>query len=241
MDSPSPLLRVAQESPGELAQRAFFGGGYLAFLVVLFLLFPASNQPGPPIPSWLFPILLIPGMIVAHVSYELSLPIARQASKWGLLRGFAKTGNVFSLLLDEKVHIAPDVCARTLREQVFNAIEAYRNSYVNKSPATDYYRQRILDCMYMRRTLLSLHASSVSGLLVSAIGMIAFNGRVSVGATGCALSFVLALATLVAATNRYDIMGQLTGRVHSDVGRQQASRLSTDRVQSLSASHDVPI
>jgi len=193
------MLKTLQEGRGELVQRAFFGGAYLAFLVFLFLVFPAEGQSAPLVPMSFFPILVIPGMILAHVSYELCLPVVRRVAKRRMLSGFTKAAG------DSGLDFSGD----------FDTLRRWRNSYLNKSSENNgYYKRRILQSMNVRRILVYLFACSVTGVAISILGVVAYSGRLSVGLTGCILSVFLAVSTLHGAANRYHIIGELVGNAY---------------------------
>ena len=203
---PLTSLKSFKEVGGELVQRAFLGGAYLAFLVFLFLVFPGSEKNAPLVSMSFFPILIIPGMILAHVSYELWLPVVRRAVKGRMLNGFRKiTGD-----------LGADCCTD------YDQLMLWRNTYLNKSSADGgYYVSRLVHSMEVRRILIYLFACSMTGIFISAIGVIAYNGHLSVGLTGCALSLFIAMSTLLGAANRYRIIGELVGNAYLDEKKQE--------------------
>ncbi|MFV9677943.1 MAG: hypothetical protein ACNYVW_09890, partial [Methanosarcinales archaeon] len=75
--------------------------------------------------------------------------------------------------------------------------------------------------MEVRRILIYLFACSMTGIFISAIGVIAYNGHLSVGLTGCALSLFIAMSTLLGAANRYRIIGELVGNAYLDEKKQE--------------------
>jgi len=205
-------LKSLKEVGGELVQRAFFGGAYLSFVAFLFLVFPSNEQGSPLVSMSFFPVLIIPGMILAHVSYELWLPVVRGAVKSKMLTGFRK-------ITGEK---GKDCCVD------YYQLRLWRNSYINKSSVEGgYYVSRLVHSMEVRRILVYLFACSMTGILMSVIGVVAYKGLISVGLTGCALSIFIAMSTLIGAANRYRIIGELVGSAYLDEKEQEPEKIIT--------------
>ena len=205
-------LKSLKDVGGEFVQRTFFGGAYLSFVAFLFLIFPSSEKSSPLVSMSFFPVLMIPGMIIAHVSYELWLPVVRRAVKDKMMTGFRKiTG-------DQGTNICTD----------YYQLRLWRNSYLNKSSAdSGYYASRLVHSMEVRRNLFYLFASSMTGIFISIIGVVAYKGPLSVGLTGCVLSLFIAISTLLGAANRYRIIGELVGSAYLDEINQEQEKIIT--------------
>lgn len=159
-----------------------------------------------------FPVLMIPGMILAHVSYELWLPVVRRTVKGKMMTGFRKiTG-------EQGTNSCTD----------YYQLRLWRNSYLNKSLAdSGYYASRLVHSMEVRRILIYLFACSMTGIFISVIGVVAYKGHLSVGLTGCALSLFIAMSTLIGAANRYRIIGELVGSAYLDEKNQEPEKIIT--------------
>ena len=133
-----------------MVERTFFGGTYLAFLGFLFLIFPSGDHVTPLVPMTFFPILIVPGMILAIVAYELFLPFVRYTTESKALRGFKKAAG------DEGEELTSD----------YNKLRRWRNAYIMKN-SNSYYSTRLLQGMNVRRTLIYLFACSVAGIIIA--------------------------------------------------------------------------
>jgi hypothetical protein len=205
-------FKSLKEVGGELVQRAFFGGAYLSFVSFLFLVFPSNETSTPIVSMSFFPVLIIPGMILAHVSYELWMPLVRGAVKGKMLAGFRK-------IVGDK---GKDCCAD------YYQLRLWRNSYINRTSAEGgYYSRRLVHSMEVRRILIYLFACSMTGIFISVIGVVAYKDLMSVGLTGCALSLFIAMSTLIGTASRYRIIGELIGNAYLDEEDQESKKIIT--------------
>lgn len=194
---PSNPLKILQEGRIMMIERTFFSGAFLAFLGFLFLIFPGADKENFIVPMTFFPILIVPGMILAVVAYELFLPLVRYANESKALSGFKKSvGNKGEELTKD-----------------YSKLRRWRNAYIMQNPGS-YYSTRFLQGMNVRRTLIHLFTCSIAGIIVAVTGVVAFGGNLSVGLTGCGLSLLLATATFFGVKNRYYLLGEIIGNAY---------------------------
>lgn len=193
--SQSPLFQ-------ELSERFLFliRAAPGAVIILLLSLAQILSEPRPSmiadVPfTWLVIVVLAPALIIAHIAYELFLPILRKRSDKAVLQGCR------SILGADALVLAPDV----------KTVGRWRNAFVEASPDVQ-PALAITSHSHIRQGLGYLFSSALTAPLVVGWFPLALDDRWELLGFESLLCLGLAFATLSAHSRRCVELGKSIGR-----------------------------